>query len=126
MAKLLLVEDDDQVRQMLRDTLLLEGYEVVEAGNGVEAITKYNEETCDLIIMDIVMPEKDGIEAIYSLRQKHGPLRIIAISGGNPNLRGEHLLKTASRLGAARAFSKPVDMDELLGSIKELLEQQPS
>ncbi len=123
MPKILVVEDDLQVRDMLRDNLLLEGYEVFEAGDGNEALEQFKQTPCDLVIMDIVMPGKDGIEAIYSLTQKHGPIKIIAISGGNPNLRGEHLLKTASKLGAAKTFSKPVDMEELLKTIADMLGQ---
>ena len=123
MAKILVVEDDPQVREMLRDNLTHENYEVAEACDGNDALEKFKQSHYDLVIMDIVMPEKDGIEAIYSLNQKHGPVKIIAISGGNPNLTGEHLLKTASSLGAAKTFSKPVDMDELIATIARMLKQ---
>ena len=121
MATILLVEDDPQVRSMLLETLSQEGYGVVEAANGVEAESAFRARPTDLVIMDIVMPEKDGVETLHALRREFPHIKVIAISGGSANIQGEHLLKTADRLGAIRTFSKPVDMGLLLSTVEEAL-----
>ncbi|MCA1946330.1 MAG: response regulator [Desulfovibrio sp.] len=121
MTKLLLVEDDPQVRSMLSETLRQEGYEVVEAANGREAIAAYKAAPADLVITDIIMPEQDGVETIHSLRRDFPQARIIAISGGSANVRGEYLLGTADALGAMKTFKKPVDIALLLKTIADLL-----
>ncbi|AGW14394.1 response regulator [Megalodesulfovibrio gigas] len=121
MIKLLLVEDDPQVRSMLSETLRQEGYEVVEAANGREAIAAYKASPADLVITDIIMPEQDGVETIHSLRRDFPQAKIIAISGGSANVRGEYLLGTADALGAMKTFKKPVDINLLLKTIADLL-----
>lgn len=121
MARLLLVEDDPQVRTMLFETLTQEGHEVVEAVNGREALKLYRAAPADLVITDIIMPEQDGVETIHSLRRDFPDARIIAISGGSANVRGDYLLGTADALGALRTFKKPVDIGLLLDTIQELL-----
>ena len=121
MPRILLVEDDPQVLAMLRDTLIAEGYEVVSAGNGREAIEAYREIRADLVVTDIIMPEVDGVEAIHSLRREFPDVKIIAISGGSPHIAGEYLLGTADALGAVKTFGKPVDIHELIATIKEYI-----
>jgi YesN/AraC family two-component response regulator len=121
MVKVLLVEDDPQVRFMLRETLQQEGYDVREAINGKEGLALFRESPADLVITDIIMPEKDGVEAIHALRREAPEVKIIAISGGSANINGDHLLKTASKLGASRTFGKPVDMAELLEAVQEIV-----
>lgn len=121
MARLLLVEDDPQVRAMLSETLADEGYEVIEAMNGREAVERFREGPCDLVIMDIIMPEKDGVEAIHILRREFPATKIIAISGGSPHIKGDYLLGTAQALGAIKTFNKPVDMVLLLETVQEIL-----
>lgn len=121
MAKLLLVEDDVQVRAMLGETLRQEAHQVLEARNGDEALSLFEAERPDLVITDIIMPGKDGVETIHALRRRHAAARIIAISGGSANIGGEHLLRTAESLGADRSFAKPVDVGSLLEAVDELL-----
>lgn len=123
MARLLLVEDDPQVRVMLSETLRQEGYEVVEAVNGREAIQAYKALPADLVITDIIMPDQDGVETIHNLRREFPQAKIIAISGGSANVRGEYLLGTADALGAMKTFKKPVDITLLLQTIATLLGQ---
>lgn len=120
MAKLLLVDDDFQVRGMMRETLEQEGYTVIEASDGKEAVRAYRKEPADLVIMDIIMPNQDGVESIHALRTEFPDIKIIAISGGSANIAGEHLLKTADTLGAKKTFNKPVDMNRLLETIEEM------
>lgn len=121
MPRLILVEDDPQVRGMLSETLREEGYDVVEASNGKEAVTLFRESPAELVITDIIMPEQDGVETIHALRREFPDVKIIAISGGSANIRGDYLLGTANALGAIKTFNKPVDMNELLETVKNVV-----
>src|SRR4051794_7688480 len=91
----LVVDDDPAVRRILTETLLLQGIEVKEAGNGVQALEVAATGTFDVIFMDIVMPEKDGIETIIDLRKRGIRSRIIAISSHTKF--GDMLLLEAAR-----------------------------
>lgn len=122
MYRIILVEDDPQVREMLRETLVQEGYEVVEAANGKEGVELFRQHPADLVITDIIMPEQDGVETIHLLRRDCPSVKIIAISGGSANIRGDYLLGTADALGAIKTFHKPVDVGQLLSSIHEILQ----
>lgn len=119
MIKVLLVEDDEQVRAMLGETLAQEGFLVVEAINGREALVRYRAELPDVVVTDIIMPEQDGVEAIHSLRREFPKAKIIAISGGSANIKGDYLLGTAQALGAVKTFAKPVDIPALIGAVRE-------
>jgi len=120
MSRILLVDDDCQVRSMLKLTLERAGHEVTEAEDGNQAVRKYNAETIDLVITDIVMPEKEGIETIMELRSMNGQVKIIAISGGG-RINPDDYLNWARRFGVRHTFTKPVDRDQLLEAIDELL-----
>ena len=119
MTKVLLVDDDVQVLEMMSESLAEEGFEVIRAENGKEAVERYREDPADVIVMDIIMPEQDGVEAIHNLRREFPDAKIIAISGGSPNIAGEYLLGTAEALGAIETFNKPVDISKLLQTIKD-------
>jgi DNA-binding NtrC family response regulator len=121
MARILVVDDDEQVRAMLRRTLEREGYEVEEAADGQVALDAHRRQAADLLIVDIVMPEKEGLETIFELRRDDPGVKVIAISGGG-HLAPQGYLDTAARFGAQRTFAKPVDRDQLLTAIRELLE----
>ena len=125
MSRILLVDDDGQVRKMLKITMERAGYDVVEAGDGNEAVRIYDPATIDLVITDIVMPEKEGIETIMELKTINPKVRIIAISGGG-RINPEDYLKWAQRFGVAATFTKPVDRDELLSSVNQLLSAVPA
>ena len=118
--RILLIDDDVQILDMLRQTLEREGYEVVDAPNGKEGIRLYREDPADLIITDIIMPEKEGIETIMELKRDFPDVKIIAISGGGRN-DPEEYLHMAKKLGAKRIFAKPVEREKLLGAIRELI-----
>jgi CheY-like chemotaxis protein len=120
MPRILVVEDDVPFREMLRKTLERAGYEVQEAQNGNGALELYRQQPSDLIIMDLVMPEKEGIETILEFRRLNPALKIIAISGGgemNPKV----TLAMAQKLGARRTLAKPFATQELLGAIADVL-----
>lgn len=120
MARVLLVEDDAQVRLMLRMTLERAGYEIEEACDGKQAVRSHRRSPADLIITDIVMPEQEGIETIMQIRQSSPAVPIIAISGGGHET-PEKYLKLARSLGATRTFAKPVDREEMLCAVENLL-----
>lgn len=120
MAKILVVDDDAQVRQLLRRLLTRSGYDVSEAGDGAAAQRIVETEPIDLLITDIIMPEKEGIELITTMRKSKPSLPIIAISGGG-QADSEQYLEIARLLGAKRVLGKPFDVDELLVAVAELL-----
>jgi CheY-like chemotaxis protein len=116
-----IIEDDPVLRHLLREVLELEGYRVMTASNGRQALRQLAHTTPDLIITDIYMPEQDGIEVIMALRRQPGDPKIIAISGDF--LQGTmSVLDMAAKLGAHRTIQKPFSMSELVTTVKELLD----
>ena len=120
MANILIIDDDNQFRTMLRKMVERNGYEVIEASDGKEGIKLYRKNPTDLIITDLIMPDKDGIETIQELRKDFPDVKIIAISGGG-RLGPHDYLHLAKMLGAQRTLTKPIELDELLKAIEELL-----
>ena len=119
-SRILLIDDDNQFRGMLRQVLRREGYEVVEARDGREGIVRYRSAPTDLIITDILMPEQEGLETIRELRHEFPDVKIIAVSGGGS--RGtQDFLKVAKLFGAQRTLWKPFDLDELRQAIRDVL-----
>ncbi len=119
MAQILLIEDDNDIRQLMKQFLEQDGHTVVEASNGKTAVEIYYKEQPDLIITDIVMPEKNGIEVISELKSKYPHIKIIAISGGG-DLDPSSYLFTARKLGAAYTLKKPFLRAELIEAVKAL------
>ena len=120
MARILIIDDEVQIRDMLRQMLEREGYEVMDAPGGKEGLRLFRENSIDLIITDIIMPEKEGIEIIMELRQQFPDVKIIAISGGG-RLDPAQYLRIAKSVGAQYAFAKPVEREELFKAVRELL-----
>ncbi len=120
MKHILIIDDESQIRLMLRKLLEAEGYGVTVAPNGKEGIRLYNENPMDLIITDLIMPEKEGIETIMELKKKHPDIKIIAMSGGGKNLSDGYLL-LAKKMGAMKTFEKPIRKKALLEAISNLI-----
>ncbi len=120
MARILIIDDEPNLRSMLRRMLHQAGHQVNEAGNGAEGIDSYERDPPDLIITDILMPEKEGIETIIALHRANPDLPIIAISGGARS-GGTDFLDIAAKLGARHTLSKPFRRDQLLGAVSESL-----
>ena len=120
MARILIIDDEDELRSMLRQMLEQAGHEVTEAVNGAEGIKLYEQDRPDLVITDIIMPEKEGVETIIALRRADPDLPIIAISGGG-RLQATDFLTMARKLGARRTLSKPFRRDQLLEAVDECL-----
>jgi len=122
MARILVIDDDEQVLDMLYESLTREGYDVLRASNGEQGLRLYRQEHVDLIITDIIMPEKEGIETIIELRQDFPDVKIIAMSGGG-RIGTKDYLHLAKIFGVQRTFTKPVAREQLLDAITELLEE---
>ena len=120
MATILIIEDDTDLRNFLTRLLERENHYILNAENGLEAVTILNSVKPDLVITDIIMSEQDGIGTINMLRKEHPEIKIIAISGGGRIL-GADYLEIARKLGAHYVFSKPFDNKELVVKVKELL-----
>lgn len=120
MAKILLVDDDLQFQQMLKQYLERNGFEVMTAANGKEAVELFKQDTFDLIITDIIMPEKEGIETIIEMKKEKPEIKIIAISGGG-RIDADDYLIYAKRFGACHTFTKPIDRDAFISKIREVL-----
>lgn len=123
MARILIIDDDAQLRATLREVLELEGYEVVEAHNGREGLERYQEAPPEVMIMDILMPEQDGLETIMTLRRVDPQVKIIAISGGGQTGRTD-FLHLATMLGVQRTLRKPFRPQELIEAVRDLLQGQ--
>jgi CheY-like chemotaxis protein len=123
MPGILLVEDDKDLREMLRSSLVRRKYTVLEATNGKEALAKFKPSLVDLIITDIIMPEEDGLKVIMQLKERKPGIRIIAISGGGKAGPGNYL-DLARALGADAVFPKPFSLKALLVQIDSFIGQE--
>lgn len=120
MKRILVIDDDRQFRLMLRQMLERAGYEVIDACNGNEGIRLYRSNPTDLVITDIIMPEKEGIETIIELKQDFPALKVIAISGGSRRLGATNCLSYAAKLGVSRVLAKPFERAALLEAVGDL------
>lgn len=125
MGRVLVIDDEPQIRSMLRMMLERAGHEVEEAPDGIEGIRLYRNNPADLIISDLIMPNKDGIGMIIELKKEFPDVKIIAMSGGGLN-KPEGYLEGAKKLGAQRTLTKPIDRDELLRTVSDTLNEKKS
>ncbi len=121
MPSVLVVDDEDQVRQLIRETLELAGYDVEEACDGKEGLDRYRTKPADLVIMDILMPDQDGLESIMTLHREFPQSRVIAITGGSDTIGILNFLDVAKMLGARRTLKKPFDVKTLVDVVTEEL-----
>ena len=119
MACILVVDDDPQICVLLKEWFESKGHKVQSAFNGVEAMCLVQNNPTELVILDILMPEKEGLETIVDLRREFPQLKIIAMSTGGSERTRLNLLDLARRLGAQHTITKPFD----LSAINELVEK---
>src|ERR1044072_7815283 len=119
MANILLIDDDEGVRDVILSTLKRAGHTVSVAVNGVEAGRSLKTETPALVITDIIMPERDGLETILALQHDKRMIPVIAMTGmwNKSSL----YLKIAKDLGAVKILTKPFEMQELIAATNEVL-----
>ena len=120
MKRILVIEDDDSVRKLIRRILEGAGYTVLEAPDGVQGVQVYREQRPDLVLTDIFMPGKEGLETILELGLLDPEVRIIAVSGGG-NMGILNPLPMAAKLGVLRTLSKPFSGKELVDLVEEIL-----
>jgi DNA-binding response OmpR family regulator len=123
MPGVLIVEDDKELREMLKLSLLRRNFTVLEAENGKAAITHFKPLITDLVITDLIMPEEDGLKVVIKLRELKPSIKIIAISGGGKVGPGSYL-NLAKALGADAIYSKPFSINELIAKIEQLLDNE--
>ncbi len=127
MKKILIIDDNSIVRTTISDIIKAHGYDTVEAESGAQGIQSQKDNPADLVISDLCMPEKSGIDTIRELRSQYPNLKIIAISGGpgSENVTGfsiyEQMLQAATQAGASKTLKKPIPAEELMNEIQALL-----
>ena len=123
MARILIIDDDDQFRAMLRTMLEKAGYnDIEEAANGSIGVKLIRQHPFDLVITDIIMPDKEGIEMITELSRDYPGIKIIAMSGGG-KIDPQGYLEMAKHLGASRTLAKPFKHSDLIEVLQELLNE---
>jgi CheY-like chemotaxis protein len=120
-TRILVTDDDERLRDATSDILQQEGYDVAVARDGNELMRAYREQTADLVLCDLFMPGKDGLELIGELLKSFPQARIIAMSGGgDKGMLG--VLQIARHLGAREILAKPFGRAKLLEVVKRVLE----
>jgi CheY-like chemotaxis protein len=119
-ARILIIDDEEPVRNLIRQILERAGYEVVEALDGKVGMERFQEQSADLVIVDILMPEQEGIETIRILHKEFPQTKILAISGGG-RMRNLDILPVAQIFGAHRTLAKPFERKDLLEAVDALL-----
>ena len=125
MASILVVDDEEGVRSIVSTILVRAGHEVTTANDGVEALRIVDRQAVDVVITDLIMPEKEGVETISELRRRFPEIKIIAMSGGGLGGALDYL-RLARALGAAQTLSKPFDRETLLKTVEAALGKTPS
>jgi CheY-like chemotaxis protein len=130
MCSILIVDDEEDIRDAMQMILERAGHQVRIASNGAEAIECQRREPADVIIADIIMPEKDGVSTIKEIRQQYPGTRIIAISGGGgvdlsdykpDSISTTAYLAAAKQAGADLALTKPFERKDLIKAVDDLL-----
>ena len=117
MTKILVIDDDELVRSTITAALELADYEVVQACDGQEGVDTFQTAKFDLVVTDIIMPEKEGIEAIIEIRQHDPNIKIIAISGGG-RTSNQIFLDVAKKFGAVDVLPKPFTPKQLVTMVQ--------
>ena len=120
MPAILIIDDDDNLRDSLRRLLHKSGYDVIEAADGGEGLNKVKELAPDVVLVDLFMPGKEGLETIAELRRSHPGITIIAMSGGGTKGQTD-VLKAAKLMGAWRTLAKPFTREELIEAVEQRL-----
>lgn len=105
---------------MLSARLEKAGYDVNQAEDGLKGIESFKREPVSLVVTDIIMPEKEGMETILELKKINPKVRIIAISGGGRSVPDDYL-NVAEYFGAIKSFMKPFDMNEFISTLDSLV-----
>jgi CheY-like chemotaxis protein len=121
MARVLIIDDDKDLRRTLRRLLERAGHRTEEAADGGQGLVLFRDRSFDLVVTDLIMPEKEGIETIMELREESPDVRILAVSGGL-SMDKEGVLEDAEALGADASLAKPFGVEEFIRTVESLLE----
>jgi DNA-binding response OmpR family regulator len=121
MASLLVIDDEPGLRTFIKEIFQEAGHTVVDAANGTLGFARFKEGSFDLVITDLILPDKEGNEMIAEMRQLRPAQKIIAISGGGPT-RSPEFLAVAEELGANEILPKPFSMQDLRRAVAACLE----
>jgi len=120
MQNILVIDDDKLMCLALAKILISAGYNVVQASDGEEGLKLYRSQDFDLVITDLIMPDKEGIQIIRELRKENSRIRIIAMSAGGRGGATDYL-KWARLMGAKQCLSKPIKREDLLDAVQTVL-----
>ncbi|MBI3568177.1 MAG: response regulator [Gemmatimonadetes bacterium] len=122
MARILLVDDETAVRQLFADVLEIDAHAVTQAGDGNGALAALEHGAFDLVVTDLVMPDKEGIETIIEMRKRWPTLPVVAMSGGGRGSAADYL-ELAAQLGAVATLQKPFATQVLLDTVRKVLDR---
>jgi DNA-binding response OmpR family regulator len=125
MSRILIADDEAALVRLMEKTLVRSGHEVVAARDGLEALQMLAPGDIDLAVIDIVMPNMNGLELIKEVRKKYPAVKIITVSGGGNVVRPSGFLDLAKELGASCCLAKPFTMEELSSRVNELCSGRP-
>lgn len=120
MKSILIVEDDDAYRRSLEQILTKSGFATVEAANGREALSTYDPARFDAVVLDLIMPDIEGIETLTKLRRAAPGIKVLAISGGG-QIGAKDYLDLASKLGAKETLAKPFTAEAFIAALHRIL-----
>ncbi|RPH77735.1 MAG: response regulator [Nitrospiraceae bacterium] len=118
MATILVIDDEASILNLLKEVLERANHRVLEARDGKEGLALYKKNKVDLVLMDILMPGTDGLEATLELTREYLDAKVIAMTGAQGD---RNFLDVAKLFGARRVFEKPFDLDKLVQAINEVL-----
>ncbi|MEY4694559.1 MAG: Response regulator MprA [Pseudomonadota bacterium] len=121
MTTILLVDDEDLLREGVREILEMSDYTVIEARDGEEALSQFAVNNVDMVISDVVMPNMDGVDLVSRLRESFPDIPILTISGGSRVVSARFGLDSALMSGANASLTKPFTAKQLIEKVKELL-----
>lgn len=121
MARIIVIDDEADLRVLLRQMLEAHGHQVDEAENGTEALSVLEQRPYDVVIADVLMPEQDGVAVMKRVPELQPRAKVLAISGGGPTVPADWSLKMMKLFGVNAALQKPFDEDALIGAVDELL-----
>jgi two-component system, chemotaxis family, chemotaxis protein CheY len=117
MPSVLVIDDEERIRILIREVLEPAGYVVEEARGGKEGLERYRAHQADVVLMDILMPDQDGLESMATLHREFPSSRVIAMTGGGDMIGILNFLDVAKMLGASRTLQKPFDVHVLLEAV---------
>ncbi|MBM4125725.1 MAG: response regulator [Nitrospira sp.] len=119
MASILIVDDEESIRTLLRKILEADGHQIREATNGEVGLTLYRESPADLVITDILMPERDGMDITLELTREFLDAKVIAMTGATGD---QNFLNVAKLFGARRVIKKPFTVDSIRRLVRYTLD----